>query len=186
MTLEFYSTLLTLGSIILFALTLVTFCLYFFSKKVKARLEAIDYYEYVYVILVISSFAVAGSLIYQLIYLTPVCELCWWQRIFIYPTVVIALAAYLFKEKYSHITIGILSLFGLFYATYHYYYHFLGFVLGQKVDLPCSVGGLLPACTSSPILIFGFITIPFMAIMELGTIILICILAHKVIKNNYE
>jgi disulfide bond formation protein DsbB len=184
MSLEHYSTLLSLGSIGIFTAIFLISVFSFFSEKVNKKLEGFGYFNYIYVILIISGLSVAGSLIYQLVYNTPVCELCWWQRIFLYPTVIISLVAYINqKYKEAHTNILILSIFGLFYACYHYYYHFKGFVLGQKVELPCSYGGLLPACTDSPILIFGFITIPFMGVLVFTSIILVCFLVYKY-KNN--
>jgi hypothetical protein len=92
---------------------------------------------------------------------------------------VIALVAFWFKTREAHVTVAILAAFGLFYASYHYYYHFQGFVLGNKLTIPCSYGGLLPACTSSPILVFGFVTIPFMAIMIFGSLLILSFFAYS-------
>jgi disulfide bond formation protein DsbB len=184
MTLDQYSLIVSLGSIAIFCGTLIVFLASMLSPKLKDYLLQKEYEEYVFIVLIISGMSVAGSLIYQLIYNTPVCELCWWQRIFLYPIAIMSLVTYLTnKSKDWHISTLILSLFGLFYASYHYYYHYMGFVLGRKLELPCSVGGLMPACTDSPILIFGFITIPFMGIMVFGSILLITLL---IIKNKYE
>jgi disulfide bond formation protein DsbB len=107
------------------------------------------------------------------VYQTPVCELCWWQRIFLYPTSVITLVALWFKTRETHVTVAILSALGLYIACYHYYYHFQGYVLGKTLSIPCSFGGLLPACTNSPILVFGFVTIPFMGIMIFASLLIL-------------
>jgi disulfide bond formation protein DsbB len=156
-----------------------------FLESVRNKLDKINYFNYIYAILLVSTLAVSGSLVYQLIYSTPVCELCWWQRIFLYPTVIISLVAYIWRKgKDSHINIFILSTLGLIYACYHYYYHFKGFVLGQKVELPCSYGGLMPACTDSPILVFGFVTIPFMGIMVFVSLLILSYLAYR--RNKLE
>lgn len=183
MSLDQFSTILSVGSISIFILCLGTFSMYFFSKEIKGWLEKIEYEKYIYLILIISIMSVVGTLIYQLIYKTPVCELCWWQRIFLYPIVLIALVNYIIaKSRETHIVVMILSFFGLVYSSYHYYYHYMGYVLGRKLELPCSAGGLMPACTDSPILIFGFITIPFMGIMMFGSLLLISILILKIYK----
>jgi hypothetical protein len=77
------------------------------------------------------------------------------------------------------------SAIGLFFAGYHYYYHFQAFVLGRTVSLPCDLGGLLPACTESPILIFKFITIPFMAVVAFLAIFVLSAVAHlKFVKER--
>lgn len=178
MTLDQYSTILVVGSIALFIGAVGAGLLALISPGIRQRLMKIDYTTYLAVLAAISIFSIVTSLTYQLIYETPVCELCWWQRIFLYPISVIALVALWYRTREAHVTIGILSLLGFFIASYHYYYHFQRFVLGNVLALPCSYGGLLPACTDSPILIFGFATIPFMGIMVFGGLIAIALLAH--------
>lgn len=135
-------------------------------------------------IAVIAIVSVVGSLIYQLVYETPVCELCWWQRIFLYPVAIIAPVALWYKTRETHVTVAVLSAFGLWYALYHYYYHFQGFVLGNKLTLPCSYGGLMPACTDSPILVFGFATIPFLGIMVFGSFLMLAGLAYATLRRT--
>lgn len=180
MTLETYSTLLVAGSMAMFAVLLGMYMAYAFSPVVRERVIRIPYERYIAALAIVSLVSIAGSLIYQLVYLTPVCELCWWQRIFLYPVSVITLTALWFRTRETHVTVAILSAFGLWYALYHYYYHFQGLVLGNSLALPCSYGGLMPACTDSPILIFGFATIPFMGIMTFGSMLMLSGLAYLV------
>ncbi|MGK2848717.1 MAG: disulfide bond formation protein B [Minisyncoccota bacterium] len=184
MTLELYSTLLTLGSIGIFIILLGVGIGYIFSVKIRQCMQRISYEQYLIALATISIVSIAGSLIYQLVYMTPVCELCWWQRIFLYPVSVIAIVALWFRTRESHITIAILSAFGLWYASYHYYFHFQGYVLGNKLSIPCSYGGLMPACTNSPVLVFGFATIPFMGIMIFGSMIILAALAHTKLETS--
>lgn len=178
MTIETFSTALTLSSIGLFSVLLVASLGYVFSPRIRTHLLSHSYERYLGAILLFAVVSVAGTLVYQLVYETPVCELCWWQRIFLYPTVVIAGVALWYKSRGAHVMIAILSAFGLWYALYHYYYHFQRFVLGNTLTLPCSYGGLMPACTDSPILVFGFATIPFLGIMVFGTFLILAGLAH--------
>jgi len=186
MTLDQFSTLLTICSTLLFLGLLGTIVASVVSKRAKEKLESLEYRKYVIGLTVIASAAVAGSLTFQLVYQTPVCELCWWQRIFMYPMVVITLVSLWKKAKEAHLMTGILSLFGLWYASYHYYYHFKGFVLGQKLTLPCSYGGLMPGCTDSPILIFGFATIPFMSLMAFGSVFMLSFLAYRALRHQQK
>lgn len=184
MTLDQYSTILVSGSIAIFVVAVGCAIAALISSRARARLTAIDYTWYIATLATISVVSIVGSLTYQLVYETPVCELCWWQRIFLYPISVITLVALWFRTHETHVTVGILSLFGLWYASYHYYYHFQGFVLGNKLTLPCSYGGLMPACTDSPILVFGFATIPFMGIMVFGSILMLCGLAYVASRSK--
>lgn len=184
MTLDAYSTLLVSGSIALFLAVVVAGVSYWASSGMRSRIQGISYFWFIGAIAAIACVSIAGSLIYQLVYETPVCELCWWQRIFLYPVSVITLVALWYKSRETHVTVAILSAFGLWYALYHYYYHFQGFVLGNKLTLPCSYGGLMPACTDSPILIFGFATIPFLGIMVFGSMLILAGFAHLVVNKH--
>jgi disulfide bond formation protein DsbB len=183
MTLDAYSTVLVLGSIGLFVGLLIALVGYAVSSKLRSHILGHPYERYIAVLAVISILSIIGSLIFQLVYETPVCELCWWQRIFLYPVSVITLVALWFKTRETHVTVGILSAFGLWYALYHYYFHFQRFVLGNTLTLPCSYGGLMPACTDSPILIFGFATIPFLGIMVFGSMLIVVWFARMKLRE---
>lgn len=180
MSIGLYSTILTVGSIGIF-LSLGALVLF---PGLRKQFDTISYFQWISYLLLLALAAILASLTYQLVYRTPVCELCWWQRIFLYPIPIIALVGFWKRTIETHITAAILASHGLFYALYHYYYHFQGFVLGNKLSLPCSYGGLMPACTDSPVLVFGFVTIPFMGIMVFGSVLMIAWLAAKKLKAN--
>jgi disulfide bond formation protein DsbB len=186
MTLDTYATILVSGSIAVFVALLGACIAYFASKNIRERLQCIPYQRYIAALAVVSILSIIGSLVFQLVYETPVCELCWWQRIFLYPVSVITLVALWYKTRETQVTVAILSAFGLWYALYHYYYHFQGFVLGNKLTLPCSYGGLMPACTDSPILVFGFATIPFMGIMVFASMLMLAGLAHAKLRQERD
>lgn len=184
MSLELYSTILTIGSIGIFIGLLGLLVSSFTTKSGLKFVRAIRYEQYIALIAAVSVTSIIFSLVYQLVYETPVCELCWWQRIFLYPVSVISLVALWFRTKETHITTAILAGFGFYIACYHYYYHFQGYVLGKTLSIPCSFGGLLPACTKSPILVFGFATIPFMGIMVFGSFLILAWFAYKVVGDK--
>ncbi len=184
MTLEIYSTVLTIGLGGVALATLITILGYFLSASVQQQLLLIDYFTYIKAIGVLAITATLGALFYQFYYATPVCELCWWQRIFMFPIDIVVLVSLMHLVRVNHIIVGILAGFGAAFALYHYYYHFQIFVLGKTLSLPCNAYGLLPACTSSPIVIFGFVTIPLMALIVFVSILALVFLAHKVSDNQ--
>ena len=184
MTLEQYSIFLALGIFALFGIIAASAILYFLIPAVRQHIQSHSYNNFLVAIAFFSLASAVGALIYQLVYLTPVCELCWWQRIFLFPISVIALVAVWYRTREAHVTVAILSLIGLFYASYHYYYHFQGLVLGNTLSLPCSFVGLLPACTSSPILTFGFVTIPFMGIIVFTSMLILAAFAHMKARRD--
>jgi disulfide bond formation protein DsbB len=90
-----------------------------------------------------------------------------------FPIDVVILVALYFRERFAHVTTAILAAFGAFYAGYHYYYHFQVHVLKNALSLPCSTFGLIPGCSETKVLAFGFATIPFMALCAFLSILIL-------------
>jgi disulfide bond formation protein DsbB len=101
--------------------------------------------------------ATLGSLYFSEIRMFVPCLLCWWQRIFMYPLVLL-LAVATFRGDSGIWRYALpLSAIGLATSTYHY---LLQKVPGLGAPASCAVG--VP-CTVQYVNYFGFITIPFMA-----------------------
>lgn len=85
------------------------------------------------------------------------------------------------KITYNELPILALAAFGTFFAGYHYYLHFMSWVMKNDSIMSftnCSVGGILPSCTDpAGVVIFGWLTIPFMALVIFVTIMWLSILA---------
>lgn len=178
MSLDAFSVLVSLGLFAIAAAVLALLLAYAFSPAARSHLRAVPYATYIAGIGLLSLGSIVGAMAYQLAYLTPVCELCWWQRVFLFPVAIVAGVALWRGSRDAHIVTAIMAAFGLFYASYHYWYHYQGLVLGNALSLPCSSGGLLPACTESPILTFGFVTIPLMGVLVFGSMLALSFLAH--------
>ncbi|UFU00502.1 disulfide oxidoreductase [Radiobacillus kanasensis] len=106
-----------------------------------------------------SVIATLGSLFFsEIMHFIP-CELCWYQRILMYPLVVIYGYA-VFKKDIQFALPGlIMSGIGVLVSSYHYTL--------QKVPTLQQAGescGIIP-CTTEYINVFGFITIPFLALV---------------------
>lgn len=180
MSLDIFSLILSVWVLIVATITVFSFIGYVISKNFRNKIKKIWYTHIMWGIGFLAIFSTIMVLVYQLGFALKVCELCWWQRIFMFPIDVIVLVTLYYQTKTNHVIIGILASFGTFFAGYHYYYHFRGWVLGEMVSLPCSIWGLLPACTDhSGVLQFGFITIPFMALVIFVTILWLSYLAHQ-------
>ena len=179
MDIHIFSLLLGWASILTCILVLIWMIINVISPKKYRPLDSIQYRDYMRIIGFLAIFSTISVLMYQYYYELEVCELCWWQRIFMFPIDIIAITSLYYRVRDNHISILILSLFWTFFAGYHYYYHFKGWVLWQSVFLPCSVGWLLPACTDNHgILAFWFLTIPGMALLIFLSIVMLSILAH--------
>lgn len=111
--------------------------------------------------------ATSGSLFYSEIAGYEPCKLCWFQRIFMYPQVIL-LGLALWKKDYGIKFYGIvLSSIGAVIAGYHYLLQ-----LGVAPALPCAAVGYSVACSQRFVLQFGYITIPMMALTAFLLIII--------------
>lgn len=119
----------------------------------------------IYMAWLVSIVATAGSLyLSEILHYEP-CRLCWFQRIFMYPQVILlGIAAY--RQDRNIIAYSIpLSAVGAAISVYHYSLQKIPFMAEL---LPCRVG--IP-CNFDYINWLGFITIPFLALIAAVLII---------------
>lgn len=103
------------------------------------------------------------------------CDLCWFQRIFLYSQIVLYGLA-LWKKDFSiFVYTFALSLFGLMIAIYH---HLLQ--IGYNVYKPCSDAPFAVDCAKPSFIEFGFVTFPFMAVV---LFMFLTVLSFVVIKH---
>ena len=109
-------------------------------------------------ILLVSATAMGGSLFFsEVMGLTP-CRLCWFQRILMYPIVVIGAVALLRDDRRASLYVLPLSLTGIFVSGYHY-------LLQQGIfqeSIGCAKDG--PPCSGIDWIAYNFITIPLLAL----------------------
>ncbi len=121
---------------------------------------------FIYLAWVQSILATSGSLYYSEIkHYTP-CILCWYQRIFMYPLVLLLAIGILRKDKKIYSYILPMSVIGWFLALYHALLQ--NGVLPESIA-PCILGA---SCTTKHVGYFGFITIPVMSLTAFSVIII--------------
>jgi len=109
-------------------------------------------------VFLISVAAATLTLVYEWMGFEP-CPLCWWQRIFLYPQIILFGMA-LWRERYVASAIDfsiVLSMIGASIALYH---HALQMLPGS--GLPCPATGV--SCAQRIFFEFGYITYPLMAV----------------------
>lgn len=120
---------------------------------------------------IISLIATFGSLFFSEIMHYEPCTYCWYQRILMYPLVLIIGIAYMQHNAKIAVTTLVFSVIGTCIAFYHYGIQKISFL--QDNAASC---GRVP-CTGSYINWFGFVTIPFLSLtaflLILGTSIYI-------------
>lgn len=112
--------------------------------------------------------AMLTSLFYSEIIGFAPCTLCWWQRIFLYPQVILlGLALWKRDRNIADYSIA-LALPGIVFALYHNYIDWGGSPL-----IPCAAQ--VVSCTKRYVFEFGYITIPMMALTAflLGVLLMI-------------
>lgn len=163
----FIGTLVVLTQV-LTVVSLAAFLVYVKTKKSHPIVKIIKQYGYKLAAF-ISVFAVSGSLFYSEIADYAPCVLCWWQRIFMYPMAVILPIGLLLKDKKAKFYSLALSVIGVSIAIYHYFMQ-RGVV---EESGTCSVVGYSNSCGSNYFEIFGYITIPMMALTAFAAILTI-------------
>jgi len=121
-----------------------------------------------YIALAQASVATAASLFFSEVMSLPPCVLCWYQRIAMYPLVVV-LAVGIVRGDGSASSYGLpLALIGLVVAIYH---NLLYYDVIPESIAPCTSG---VSCTSRQIEWAGFITIPLLSLTAF-CVIAICL-----------
>ena len=113
---------------------------------------------------IVALVAMMGSLFYSEIAGYEPCKLCWIQRIFMYPQVLI-LGIALWKKDRSVISYIIpLCILGIMFSSYHYYIQ-----LGGAPLASCDASA---SCAKRYTFTFGYITIPMMALTAFSMILM--------------
>jgi disulfide bond formation protein DsbB len=144
------------------------------SKKQRFIIENGMYFSFL-----VALVAMLGSL-----YLSEVlgyipCEFCWFQRIVMYPLVLLTGIAAVRKDLKQSVYILPLSAIGICLSTYHY--------LLQKVPALAEVGkacGLIP-CNVDYLNWFGVITIPMLAFVAFLLIFIAQIMITWTLKQTH-
>ena len=127
--------------------------------------------------LLIATTATVGSLIFSEVLKFPPCTLCWYQRVAMYPIVVILAVGILRKDKNTPLFVLPLSIAGLLTAVYH---NLLYYNIIPESEAPC-VQGI--SCTTKFIEWFGFITIPFLSLSAFVIITILMFLYKKYLNS---
>ncbi|MBY6270778.1 MAG: disulfide bond formation protein B [Caldibacillus debilis] len=106
----------------------------------------------------VSIVATFGSLYFSEIRQFEPCELCWYQRILMYPLTVLLGMAVVRKDFRISLYALVLSVIGGSISLYHYLIQKVPFFTENAISC-----GRIP-CTAQYINWFGFITIPFLAL----------------------
>lgn len=129
-----------------------------------------------YIIWTVALLGSAGSIFLSDVMGYPPCLLCWYQRIALYPLVVIVGLGIVTGDKGWKKYAIVFTIIGLVIAAYHNLLYY-GFI--PEEITPCSEG--VP-CNARQLELFGFITIPLMSLASftfIGAMLLFTKTKHK-------
>ena len=114
---------------------------------------------------IIASVSILGSLFFSEIMEFAPCALCWYQRVFMFPLVILLLVG-LFPFDKSIIKYALpLALTGWGFALYHFLLY-SGFI--PENLQPCSQG---VSCSETYLDLFGFLSIPMLSLISFSILI---------------
>src|SRR5210317_1036533 len=121
----------------------------------------------------IASVSALGSLFFSYVMNFAPCVLCWYQRIFLFPLVII-LAVGLFPFDKSVVRYALpLAIAGWLTAAYHNLLY--AGIVPESIQ-PCSKG---VSCTEEYINLFGFLSIPMLSLLSFSTIVTLLIILSR-------
>lgn len=116
--------------------------------------------------------ATLGSLYFSEVMHLPPCVLCWYQRILMYPIVLIGAVGIIRRDKALPFYVLPLSILGWFISLYH---NLLYYKIIPESITPCQLG---VSCTTRQIEWLGFITIPLLSFIVF-TVINACFILYS-------
>jgi disulfide bond formation protein DsbB len=119
--------------------------------------------------------ATGGSLYFSEVMRFIPCALCWYQRILMYPLVLIILVGILLRGHRVREYVLPMSLLGLAISFYHNLLQYQ--LIAEAANTPCTLGGGA-SCTTLWINWFGFVTIPLLSLIAF-TVITLCMIFYK-------
>ena len=181
--LPFVNIFLALVMILGQVLVVFTIILFFFHRNKPDHFDRWSgkYLGFIHkYILGIGFIITLGATVFSLFYSDIIgfapCKLCWIQRVFIYPQVLIFGLALIRKDRKIIDYSVVLTIVGLIFSFYHNYLYFL-----PTENIPCDASGV--SCTANYVNEFGYITIPVMTLTAF-MMTLVALLVDRVYKKD--
>lgn len=175
---HYLNMFLGVGVIILQLLSVIALFLLFIGPRRNKFLSFIDRH-YLQLGFILAFGASLFSLVYSEIIKFLPCYLCWYQRIFLFPTVFIFGTAIWHKDrKIVKYVLPLLSI-GFVISVYQSFFYYFG----DSSSLPCDATGI--SCYQKLISEFGgFVSIPMMALSIFLALITVVLTAHFYQKED--
>ena len=172
-------------SVVLAHILIVAGVLYFFffRKKYPKILENLSKNSLLYS-LIVSLVATCGSLYFSKVAGYTPCELCWYQRILMYPEVILLGIAMYKKDKSFYVYPLPIAVIGWFVSAYHTFgslYQTFGSALFKLPETCGATGG---SCLTFRALAFGYVSIPVMSLTAFTLLIILLLIGKRYNKQQ--
>jgi disulfide bond formation protein DsbB len=175
----FLTKLLSIATVLGNVLVGLLFLAFLFARPLYRRVMRMFAAYGVLLAALMASGATVGSLIYSEVVGFPACILCWIQRGFMYPLMLVLLfGAWKPRHRIVPIALG-LSIAGGAVALYNWVKDMMNVYLGYSAPCPAVSG--LPSCDRIYVLEYGYVTI---AMFALNIFVLVGILMYAVMQKE--
>jgi len=123
-------------------------------------------------VLLLTGSSMLGSLYFSEVADYSPCKLCWYQRICMYGIALVSLVAVVRRERVAAPYVTVLASVGLVISAYHY-------LVEWFPTLESDVCSLDVPCTTIWFRMFGFVTLPFMALCGYVSIIILLTTTYR-------
>lgn len=171
-TIHYLNILLGIGAIVLQIFSVLVLFLLFFGPKKTIFLDFVERH-FLIIGFLVSLLAGLFSLVYSEIIKFPPCELCWYQRIFLFPQVFLfGVALWKKDKKVVKYAIPLLSVGFVVSAYQNFVYYF-----GESGSVPCDASGV--SCYQHLVSEFGgYISVPMLSLTAFLALIVLLLVAH--------
>ncbi len=175
---HYLNIFLGLGAILLQIFSVIALLVLFFGPKKNIYLDFISKH-FLPISFLLSLFASVFPLVYsEIIHFLP-CYLCWWQRIFMFPTVFMFGVALWDKDRrVVRYALPLVCAGFLISAYQNFFYYF-----GETSSVPCDASGV--SCYQRLVSEFGgYISIPMLALTAFFALLTLLAVAHFYKREN--
>ena len=179
-TIHYLNVFLGVGVIILQIFSVIALIVLFFGPKKNVFLDYINKH-FLVLTFFISLFASVFPLVYSEIIGFLPCVLCWWQRVFMFPTLFLFGTALWDRDRrVVRYAAPLLSIGFLISIYQNFFYYF-----GGNSNLPCDASGV--SCYQQLVSEFGgYISIPMMALTAFFALLTLLAVAHFYQKKQLQ
>jgi disulfide bond formation protein DsbB len=176
--LDTFNQLVSISVIVMQALCLVLVVTMLFVPNRNNPVRKLFKDSAFYIGFLVALGAVVTSLFYSNVIGFPVCELCYLQRIFLYPQFIL-FGMELYKRDRTIVDFSIVfALLGIITSIYHVYVEH-----GGTAGLPCALPGASEiSCATRYVFEFSYVTIPVMALTA-SLLILLTMVNYKYVSR---